>query len=90
MKTLITPGVRGVLGIGRIKTPILGIVCLRELEIRNFCPEGYFEVVASAMVKAGTFSMCHAPAAKQRIIRGDRAEAIARAAVDHSGPSPFR
>src|SRR6516165_393182 len=35
-KTLLTPGVRGVIGIGRVKTPTLGIVCLRELEIRNF------------------------------------------------------
>jgi DNA topoisomerase III len=85
-KTLITPGVRGVLGIGRVKTPTLGIVCLRELEIRNFRPEDYFEVVATAMVKAGTFSMRHAPAAKHRIISRDRAEAIARAAVDHSDP----
>ncbi|MDE0727839.1 MAG: DNA topoisomerase [Alphaproteobacteria bacterium] len=85
-KTLITPGVRGVLGVGRVKTPTLGIVCLRELEIRNFCPEDYFEVVATAMVKAGNFSMRHAPAAKHRITSRDRAEAIARAAVDHSGP----
>ena len=27
------------IGIGRVKTPTLGIVCLRELEIRNFRPE---------------------------------------------------
>jgi DNA topoisomerase III len=85
-KTLITPGVRGVLGIGRVKTPTLGIVCLRELAIRNFRPEDYFEVVATAMVKAGTFTMRHGPAAKHRITSRDRAEAIARAAVDHSGP----
>src|SRR5208337_2443760 len=42
-KTLLTPGVRGVIGIGRVKTPTLAIVCLRELEIRNFRPEDYFE-----------------------------------------------
>jgi DNA topoisomerase IA len=28
-----------VIGIGRVKTPTLAIVCLRELEIRNFQPE---------------------------------------------------
>ena len=32
-KTLLGPGARGVIGIGRVKTPTLGIVCLRELEI---------------------------------------------------------
>src|SRR5207248_7029741 len=30
-KTLLGPGARGVIGIGRVKTPTLGIVCLREL-----------------------------------------------------------
>ena len=40
-KTLLAPGVRGVIGIGRVKTPTLGIVCLRALEIRNFQPEDY-------------------------------------------------
>jgi DNA topoisomerase-3 len=35
-RTLLTPGVRGVIGIGRVKTPTLAIVCLRELEIRNW------------------------------------------------------
>ena len=52
-KTLLTPGVRGVIGIGRVKTPTLAIVCLRELEIRNFRPEDYFEIVATATVANG-------------------------------------
>jgi DNA topoisomerase III len=85
-KTLLSPGVRGVLGIGRVKTPTLGIVCLRELEIRNFRPEDYFEIVATATVAAGTFSIRHAPAAKYRVTSKDRAEAIARAAVNYKGP----
>jgi DNA topoisomerase-3 len=85
-KTLLGPGVRGVLGIGRVKTPTLGIVCLRELEIRNFRAEDYFEVVATATVAAGTFSIRHAPAAKHRITSRDWAEAIAGAAADYKGP----
>ena len=64
-KTLLGPGVRGVIGIGRVKTPTLGIVCLRELEIRNFRPQDYFEIVATATVAAGSFTMRHAPAAKR-------------------------
>jgi len=85
-KTLLTPGVRGVIGIGRVKTPTLAIVCLRELEIRNFRPEDYFEVVATATVANGVFQMRHAPAAKLRIKERAQAEAIARAAAEHSGP----
>jgi DNA topoisomerase-3 len=30
-KTLLVPGTRGVIGIGRVKTPTLAIVCMREL-----------------------------------------------------------
>jgi len=85
-KTLLGPGVRGVIGIGRVKTPTLGIVCLRELEIRNFRPEDYFEIVATATAAAGSFSMRHAPAANRRITDLPRAEAIARAAAGHKGP----
>ena len=85
-KTLLPPGVRGVIGIGRVKTPTLAIVCLRELEIRNFRPEDYFEVVATATVATGNFQMRHAPPAKLRIKEPTRAEAIAKAAAGHNGP----
>ncbi len=85
-KTLLAPGTRGVIGIGRVKTPTLAIVCLRELEIRNFKPEDYFEVVATATVAEGSFLMRHAPAPKDRIKNRAAAEAIARAADNHRGP----
>ena len=85
-KTLLTPGVRGVIGIGRVKTPTLAIVCLRELEIRNFRPEDYFEIVATATVASGSFLMRHAPSAKMRIKERIHAEAIAKAAAGHRGP----
>jgi DNA topoisomerase-3 len=85
-KTLLAPGTRGVIGIGRVKTPTLGIVCIRELEIRNFKPEDYFEIAATAEVEGGTFPMGHAPPPKQRIKDRARADAIAKAATDHAGP----
>ena len=85
-RTLLAPGARGVIGIGRVKTPTLGIVCLRELEILNFRPEDYFEVVAQAHVAGGSFTMRHAPPVKQRIKDRPRAEAIARAADGYRGP----
>lgn len=85
-RTLLAPGVRGVIGIGRVKTPTLAIVCLRELEIRDFRPEDYFEVTVTATVAAGTFQMRHARPAKARITSRARAEAVAGAAARHQGP----
>jgi DNA topoisomerase III len=85
-KTLVPPGVRGVIGIGRVKTPTLAIVCLRELEILNFRPEDYFEIVAEATVANGSFLMRHAPPAKARIKERAHAEAIANAAQGFRGP----
>ena len=58
-------GSRDVIGIGRVKTPTLAIACRRELEIRDFVPVGYFEVVATAVAEGGKFRMRHAP--KKRI-----------------------
>ena len=85
-KTLLAPGTRGVIGIGRVKTPTLGIVCLRELEIRNFRSEDYFEIVATANAAGGAFEMRHAPPVKHRIKDRAHAEAICRAAANYRGP----
>src|SRR5215475_2493413 len=85
-KMLVAPRAKGVIGIGRVKTPTLAIACMRELEIRNFRVEDYFEVVATAEVAAGSFTMRHAPPPRQRIKDRSRAEAIAKAAANHTGP----
>jgi len=45
-------GARRVIGVGRVKTPTLAIVCKRELEIRNFVPITNFEIVATTKVDA--------------------------------------
>jgi DNA topoisomerase-3 len=76
-------GARGVIGIGRVKTPTLAIVCKRELEIRNFVPVPYFEVLAMAKTADGQFRMRHAP--KDRIVRREIAEAIVKAAEGFEG-----
>jgi len=38
------PSMRGALGIGRVKTPTMGIVCRREKEIAAFKPRDYFDL----------------------------------------------
>lgn len=77
-------GTRAVIGVGRVKTPTLAIVCRREIEIRDFVPQSYFEVVASAAVEAGRLRMRHAP--KERILKREEAEAIAALAEGFQGP----
>ena len=81
-------GARGVIGVGRVKTPTLAIVCARELEIRDFVPVTYFEVVATAKVTGGEFQMRHAP--QQRILRREMAEAVANAVQGFEGPLGVR
>ncbi len=45
-------GGKGAIGIGRVKTPVLAIVCRRELEILDFQPQDLFEI--DATVRTGT------------------------------------
>ncbi len=77
-------GGRAVVGVGRVKTPTLAIVCRRELEIRRFVPQAYFEVVATATVEAGEFRMRHAP--EPRLMKRADADAVAVLAGGFAGP----
>ena len=81
-------GAEGVIGIGRVKTPTLAIACQREIEIRDFVPVGYFEVVATAHAEGGAFRMRHAP--KERILEPGKAQAVLAAARDFEGPLGVR
>jgi DNA topoisomerase III len=44
------------LSVGRVQTPTLALVVERELAIRRFVPEAYFEVEATFETKAGTYA----------------------------------
>src|SRR4030081_1675941 len=81
-------GARRVIGVGRVKTPTLAIVCKRELEIRNFVPIAYFEVVATAKIAGGQFQMRHGP--RDRIVRREIAQQIADAARNFEGALTVR
>ena len=63
-------------------------MCKRELEIRNFVPLAYFEVVATAKVAGGQFQMRHAP--QDRIVRREIAQEIADAARGYEGALAVR
>ena len=81
-------GSRRVIGVGRVKTPTLAIVCMRELEIRNFVPIAYFEVVATAKVAGGHFQMRHAP--QEQILKREIAETVVNAAQGFEGALGIR
>lgn len=46
-------GYQGVLSVGRVQTPVLGLVVRRDEEIENFIPRDYFEVKAHVVTPAG-------------------------------------
>jgi len=77
-----------VIGVGRVKTPTLAIVCKRELEIRNFVPLAYFEVVGTAKVAGGQFQMRYAP--QNRIVQREIADSVASAAQGFEGALAVR
>ena len=81
-------GARGVIGIGRVKTPTLAIVCKRELEIRDFVPVSYYEVVVTANVAGGSFQICHR--SQDRIVRRELAQDVAHAAAGFEGALEVR
>src|SRR4030088_3246179 len=81
-------GARRVIGVGRVKTPTLAIVCKRELEIRHFVPLAYFEVVATAKVAGGQFQMRHAP--QDRIVKREIAQDVVKAAECFAGTLAVR
>ena len=55
--TLKPPGQKGAIGIGRVKTPVLGIICKREKEILEFKPRDLYEVDAEVLVAAGPLTL---------------------------------
>jgi DNA topoisomerase-3 len=46
-------GFEGVLSVGRVQTPVLGLVVRRDLAIEDFVSKGYFEVLANIVTPQG-------------------------------------
>lgn len=46
-------GYQGVLSIGRVQTPVLGLVVYRDLEIENFVSKPFYEVLANFQTQKG-------------------------------------
>ena len=72
------------IGVGRVKTPTLAIICKRELKVRHFVMQAYFEVVATTVVEAGQLWM--RPAPELRLLKCQDADAVAALAEGFAGP----
>jgi len=46
-------GYQGVLSVGRVQTPLLGLVVARDIEIEHFVSKPFFQVIANLLTKDG-------------------------------------
>jgi DNA topoisomerase-3 len=59
-------GMRGVLSVGRVQTPTLAMVVRRDLEIENFKPQNYFDIVAQFKHANGIYTAKWKPSKTQK------------------------
>ncbi len=85
-KVLREPYTKGVIGIGRVKTATLGIICRREKEILNFKPVQYFEIRLTVAGATETVILRYGPTDDKRILERKVAEEIAEVARGYRGP----
>ncbi|MBA3239806.1 MAG: topoisomerase DNA-binding C4 zinc finger domain-containing protein, partial [Acidobacteria bacterium] len=71
-------GHQGVYSLGRVQTPTLALIVGRDLEIANFVPTDYFEVVADFRAPSGTYRGLWFNKDGSRFDKKDAAEEIAR------------
>lgn len=88
-KSIKPADIEGALGIGRVKTATLGMICRRELEIRDFKAVDYFQIVASCRGQGGTFDLRHDPERygdKVKLTDGQAAQTIVDETRGYQGP----
>lgn len=83
---LVPRGVKQVIGLGRVRTPTMGLVVRRELELKNFVARSYFEIAADLDGADGSFRLLFKPDADNRMFDRQIAERIASAVKGWSGP----
>src|SRR6187402_2942815 len=73
------------LSVGRVQTPTLAMLVARELEIRDFVPEDYLEVVATFQAEAGKYTgTWFDPKAKEHPTRLPHTGEAAQATVERA------
>lgn len=59
------------ISIGRVQTPVLGLIVQRELDIKNFVPTDHYGMTAQIRVKGGTFNAQWQPSENQPGMDGE-------------------
>ncbi|MAO80780.1 MAG: hypothetical protein CMH82_08990 [Nocardioides sp.] len=67
-------GMKGAIGIGRVRTPTMAIVCRRQLEIDNFTPKTYWDLWVEVERNGETVRLHHKPGSSARIFAQAEAE----------------
>lgn len=75
-KALKPAGMRGAMGMGRVKTPTMAIVCKRQIEIDQFKPRSYWDLWLLAEHGFETLKLHHRPSEDTRLFDQAEAEAI--------------
>ncbi|KAA5940401.1 DNA topoisomerase III [Pantoea sp. Bo_2] len=77
-------GYDGVLSVGRVQTPVLGLVVRRDEEIENFVPKDYFEVKAHILTPDGArFIASWIPSEACEPWQDEEGRLLKRALADH-------
>ncbi len=79
-------GMRGAVGMGRVKTPTMAIVCKRQIEIDGFTPRSYWDLWLDVAHGGGTVHLTHKPGEEDRLFDQSEAETIIAAVRNWSGP----
>lgn len=74
------------MSVGRVQTPVLGMIVDLERKITNFKPEAYFEITTAVSTDKGALKMRYAPAAEARLKDKAQAEALRTAIEGAKGP----
>lgn len=85
-KALKPAGMRGAMGMGRVKTPTMAIVCKRQIEVDGFTPRPYWDLWLLAEHGSETVRLNYRPGEDARLFDRAEAEAIATKLRSWSGP----
>lgn len=85
-KALRPDGMKKALGVGRVKTPTMAIVCKRQLEIDRFTPRAYWDLWVSVEHDGESVRLNHRPAEQGRFFDQSAAQAVVGPLKGWSGP----
>lgn len=75
-------GHSGVLSVGRVQTPVLGLVVRRDREIEAFVSKPFYELTAELQAAAGTFAAKWVPGVRHEQYQDEDGRIVDRSAVE--------